>query len=809
MAAYHISRRRKTALLSTSLALVLSFHPAIAEDTGPANAASDVAQVQSFSFNLAPQDLASALTQFGAVTGLRVIYTIDLPADYRTPQLTGSFTAEVALQRLLDGSGFTYQFANPTTITILAATGDVTTLQPLTVEDHYLAESAWGPVDGYLAAQTATGTKTDTPLIETPQSISVITADQMRDQGVINLGQALRYTPGVQGQLNGVDSRGYGLQMRGFDASDTGFYRDGMQVKGANFAHFLTLDPYGSERMEVLRGPASVLYGQTNPGGILNMVTKRPLEESKNEAVITAGNRDLFQGQFDLSGPIDDENTFLYRLTGLARDSDTQVDFVDHDRYFIAPAFTWQPNDDTTLTLLGNYQYDDTGWSMQFLPASGTVLDNDFGKIPTSRFVGEPDFDEYVLEQYSAGYMFEHAFNDTFTIRQNARYGHLDNEQKGVFGNGLQADGRTLDRYGDAGDSKLDNVSVDNQFEAMFDTGPIEHTTLLGTDFQYNKFRDIGTEYAVSTLDIFDPDYGTDVTEIGVYQDLETEQRQIGLYLQDQLKFDESWILVLGGRYDWAKTDQDDNLGNAGDATQRDEAFTGRVGLVYVSEIGLAPYVNYSESFTPILGADADGALFKPEEGRQYEIGIRYQPPGSNMMFTLAAYDLKKQNVLTPDPDDPANNSVQTGEIASRGIEFEATGSLDMGLSFVGAYTFIDAEISKSTVDEEKGERPGRVPEHMASLWADYTIPEGDFAGLGLGAGVRYIGSSYASAPNTLKIDGVVLADAAIHYRWKSLNFALNVSNIFDEEYVASCFSEASCFYGERRQILGSLRLTW
>lgn len=778
---------------------------AYAEEIG--TPAVQIAQAETFEFNLPGQALSEALTELGAVTGLRVLYMVDLPDSLRTRPLSGNFTAEKALQNLLAGSGFTYQFTNPTTVTLIATVGDGSTLAPLSVEDSATQETANSPIDGYVAKQSATGTKTDTPLIETPQSISVISAERLAAQGVSDLGEALRYTAGVNGEQYGVDSRGYGLTIRGFGVSDTGLYRDGMQLRGTGFSSFLQIDPYAAERIEILRGPASVLYGQNNPGGIVNMVTKRPQDEAKHEVSITGGDPERYQGQFDLTGPVDEGGTLLYRITGLGRDGDTQVDFVDHERYFIAPSVTWQPNDDTTLTFLGHYQRDETGWSMQFLPASGTVLNNSNGTIPTNRFVGEPDFDKYNVTQYSAGYQFEHRFGDTWTVRQNLRYNHLDNEQEGVFGNGL-VDDRTLARYGDAGKSSLDSVSIDNQLQAKFDTGPLSHTTLFGVDFQHYDYSDVGTSYLVSDIDVFDPDYGSTITKDEVYQDTDITQRQIGLYLQDQVKIDKNWNFVFGGRYDWAKTHSDDNL-DGPDSTQKDSAFTGRLGFVYVADNGLAPYISYSESFVPLIGTNADGSLFKPETGRQYEVGIKYQPEGWDSFITVAAFDLRRQNVLTPDPADPANSQVQTGEIMSRGIEVEGVASFDFGLDLIGAYTFLDAEIIKSNVDGEEGERPGAVPEHMASLWADYTIPSGNFAGLGLGTGVRYIGSTYAAAPNTLRVPGVTLADATLHYEIDNFHFGLNVSNIFDTEYVASCFGESSCFYGERRQILGTLRVTW
>lgn len=682
-----------------------------------------------------------------------------------------------------------------------APAGRTTQLEEITIQDRI--ENAWGPVDGYVATQSATGTKTDTPLIETPQSISVVTADQMEAQSVESIGNALRYTAGVSGEQFGNDLRGFGLQIRGFNVSDEAFYKDGMRLKGTDFASFLALDPYGAERLEVLRGPSSVLYGQNSPGGIINYVSKRPTDQNFREVEVSAGSFDRFQGQFDMGGKIDDLGVWTFRLTGLARDGDTHVDYVEDNRLFIAPALTWRPDADTSLTLLASLQKDNAGWGIQFLPASGTVKPNPFGRLPASRFVGEPDFDKYDLTLATIGYEFEHRFNETWQVRQNLRYAYLSNVQDGVFGSGLEPDGRTYNRYADEGRSRLGNFGVDNQVLADFDTGPIAHKLLMGLDYQYNDYSDWGTYADVDPIDIFDPVYGKPLPPLAVYQDSKSKQSQLGIYAQDQLRLG-NWALTAGGRYDWTNSETLDKL--SGDTSeQSDDAFTWRIGLVYLSEVGLAPYVSYSTSFLPELGSGASGDPFKPTTGEQYEVGVKYQPQGWNSFITFAAFDLTKENVVRYFGNDP----FQTGEIRSRGIEVEGVASFDSGLDVKLAYTYLDVSIRDDSEGNE-GNTPYGVPRHHASLWADYTIPTGQLEGLGFGAGIRYVGSTYGDDANSFKVPAVTLVDAAVHYDWRDFQFKLAANNLFDKEYVASCFSEAfGCFYGETRKVTGSVKYRW
>ncbi|CAN7254479.1 TonB-dependent siderophore receptor [Mesorhizobium sp. LjRoot246] len=701
---------------------------------------------------------------------------------------------------------------------LAAAQDTATTLDPINVQER--VESAFGPVKGYVATKGSTGTKTDTPLIETPQSISVITKDQMEAQAVDSLNSALRYTPGATGNLYGTDNRGLGLQLRGISNANGVFYKDGLQLKESNFTLFTALDSYGAERYEVLRGPASVLYGQASPGGLINYVSKRPTEENLREVEFGGGSFNRYEGKFDFSGAVNADKSLLFRLTGAAHMGDTQTDFVEDDRIFIAPAITWQPNADTSLAILANYQRDRSGWAMQYLPAYGTITPGKDGKfLPNSMFVGDPGFDSYDNDQASIGYEFDHRFNETWQVRQHARYVHLTHTEEGVFGGGLLNDAGDYSRYADAGGTKLSGVTIDNQAQADFDTGPLTHTLLMGLDYKRYTYRDYASEGVVDNLNIFNPVYGSPVTDLApyTYTDTDTTQQQVGLYAQDQVKLG-NWRLTLGGRQDWSDAKVHDNL--AGDflAPQKDNAFTSRAGLVYLADNGLAPYVSYSESFQPVAGADSDGNLFVPETGRQYEIGLKYQPIGWNSFITVSAFDLTRQNVVRYGNEGRPDDIFQTGEIRSRGVELEAVASLNSGLDLRAAYTYLDTKITKATsvVDDNgssisnEGNTPFGVPTHSASLWANYTFGSGRLEGLGLGAGVRYVGSTYGDDDNSFKVPSVMLADAAVHYTWQNATLGLNVSNLFDKRYVASCFSSGfGCFYGEGRRINGSVKYTW
>ncbi len=686
-------------------------------------------------------------------------------------------------------------------------TAGVIKLPEVVVEDS--EESDEG---GFTAEDTIGGTKTDTPLIEVPQSISVVTEEQIQKQEAQSVGAALRYTPGVNSEAFGSDSRYDWIYIRGFLAPK---FLDGLQLPyGVGYGD-PRVEPYGLERIEVLKGPSSSLYGQVPPGGLVNMISKRPTLLPLREVLLQYGSYYRYQGAFDLGGPIDERGQLLYRFTGLLRRSDTQIDYTEDNRIFLAPAFTFRPACNTTITLLSYFQKDDNkGLGLEFLPSQGTLFPNPNGKIPTSRFVGEPDFNTFDRTQYAIGYELEHRFNDMFSVRQNFRYITSDADpENAVIGAGLQPDLRTLNRAIYQIEEDLDAIAIDTEGIASFATGPVKHVVLAGFDYYWLR-----SDYSLGfgpapTLDIFDPVYGQPLTTPPTITHTIQKQNQFGLYLQDQIFF-KGFVLTLTGREDWV----DDNTNNllADTKTKQDDnAFSGRAGLNYVFDFGLAPYISFAQSFQQELGTTFEGEPFKPSKGKEYEAGIKYQPEWFPGIFAVAVYEIKQKNVLTPDPENEFF-SIQTGKVRVRGFELEGTASPAPGFNLTGGYSYTDAVITGSTVPEEKGKQLPQVPKDQWSVWADYTLQQSVLKGLGLGAGVRYIGDSYPDTVNSFKIPSFTLADAAVYYNFGGitpklggLNLAVNAQNLFDKEYVSSCNGVNYCYYGSRRLILATLTFDW
>ncbi len=792
---------------SALLALQLVFAaPAATQTPGPA-----------VTYDVPAGPLAEALSRFAQQSGVAISIDADRVRGLRSPGLAGRYGVDDGFAQLLRGSGYAASRTVSGYVLIpaplsAAGTGGPQVLPPVEVSAATPNETAWGHVDGYVAARTQTGSKTDTPLIEVPQSISVVTRDRIDAQAAQTVEQALRYTAGVRTETFGIQTRQEAFFIRGFLQSRTSQYRDGLLMPYPGGYSTWMMEPYGLERIEVLRGPSSVLYGQNGPGGLINLVTRRAGGRQR-EIEITGGSFGRAQGAFDIGDSIDQAGEFSARLTGLARYSRTQTDFVDDDRAYIAPSVTWRPSADTSLTFLSDYQKIRTGSADSFLPAQGTVYATPAGRIPVNRFSGEPAFNNYDSTQYSLGYLFEHRFDQTWSVRQNLRYAHLNSKYDTVYGSGLAPDLVTLYRGAFNDRSKMGTFAVDNQAEARFGTGPLAHTVLMGLSYQ-RTLTDLTIGFGgAPSINIYNPVYGAPVPTPATVVSNDQVNNQTGLYLQDQIKVADNWVLVLGGRQDWSNTDTKNRLSGT-KTRQSDSAFSGRAGLVYVSAIGLAPYVSYAESFLPVSGVSFGGATFRPETGQQYEAGVKYQPRGVDSFITAAVFDLTRQNVTTPDPAHPGF-SIQTGEVRSRGIELEGVASLADGLNLIGSYTYNNVKVTKSN-DVDQGKRPMGVPTHMASAWADYTQGRGPLKGLGLGAGVRYVGATPGDLANTFDVPSATLFDASIHYDLGGLSqtlqgvrLSVNATNLFDREYVASCSAATSCFWGNRRTVLATLRYRW
>lgn len=691
-------------------------------------------------------------------------------------------------------------------------------------------ESAWGPAATIAARQSATGTKTDTPIQKVPQSISVVTAEEMA-----SVKEALSYTPGVAVGTRGASNTYDYLIIRGFaaDGQSQNNYLNGLKLQG-NFYNDAVIDPYMLERAEIMRGPVSVLYGKSSPGGLLNMVSKRPTTEPLKEVQFKAGTDSLFQTGFDFSDALDDDGVYSYRLTGLARSANAQQKGSEEQRYAIAPAFTWRPDDKTNFTFLSYFQNEPETGYYGWLPKEGTVELLPNGKrLPTDFNEGAKN-NTYSRNEKMIGYSFDHEFNDTFTVRQNLRFAQNKVSQKSVYGYGMCSDplytkdqealkaspclsipqsqwGHTLTRQYIIDNEKLENFSVDTQLQSKFATGSVDHTLLTGVDFMRMR-NDIDSWFGyagsvapsdIYNLDRSDFDFGAHPNPSGPYRVL-LKQKQTGLYVQDQAQWDKV-LVTLGGRYDWA--DQSSFNRDYGNKSERDDKeFTWRGGVNYLFDNGVTPYFSYSESFEPASQTDANGDLFAPSKGKQYEVGVKYVPEDRPIVVTGALYQLTKTNNLMADPNGSLF-SVEGGEIRARGVELEAKAALSASVNVVGSYTYTDAEYTTDTT--YKGNTPAQVPKHMASLWADYTFFDGPLSGLTLGTGGRYTGSSYGDPANSFKVGSYTVVDALVRYDLARVgmagsNVALHVNNLFDREYVASCFNTYGCFWGAERQVVAT-----
>ncbi|HEC2129133.1 TPA: TonB-dependent siderophore receptor [Klebsiella oxytoca] len=677
------------------------------------------------------------------------------------------------------------------------------------------SEDPTAPLKGIVATRTLSATKTAAEIVKTPQSVSVVTRDQMRALDVTSVSQALRYSAGVFTEYRGSSNRNDEVFVRGF--SYVPKFLDGLSYGATASSQTGTFDPWLLERVELVRGPASVLFGQVNPGGLIAMTSKRPVSQPIHELQFRTGNHHLAEGAFDFGGPLSDDDRLLYRLNGIARTQNSQVEDYKETRMAIAPALTWYPDDATRMTLLTSYQKDPDAGYRNFLPRYGTVESVDGSYIPRDFNVSDPSYNQSWREQTMIGYEFEHQPDDTFTLRQNARYATIKQKYRYLVYSSSPANSSVLSRRAQHETRQTDEFGIDNQLEAKFASGQVAHTVIGGLDYKTSKDKQYlgragGSQY---DLDWRSPTYGVSVDE-SAFSPATNEQQnldQAGVYVQDQLSW-QNWELLVSGRYDWAEVRTTD-FTDASSTQQNDNKFTWRTGLLYAFDFGLSPYISYSTSFEPNLQTNRAPGVgpFDPSEGKQVEVGVKYQPD-PNALITLALYDLTQSNVATY--NSAAGWFENSGKVRSKGVEAEAHATLFENLNLIASYTYTDAETVNTTVVGTEGKTPARIPTHMASAFTSYTLPDGALKSLTAGVGVRYIGTSYGDAKNTFKVPAVDLYDAMVSYELGELNSSLkgaqvqfNVNNIADTRYVASCASDSACFYGIGRTVTATVSYAW
>ncbi|RLJ36769.1 TonB-dependent siderophore receptor [Acidovorax sp. 106] len=661
-------------------------------------------------------------------------------------------------------------------------------------------ETATSPVTGFVAKRALSATKTDTPLLETPQAISVITRDQMEAQGVQTLRQATAYTAGAVS--NYFDSRVDSFKARGSDVTQ---YQDGLlRVYGTY--NTSRPDPYTLERVEFLRGPTSVLYGQGSVGGVLNLSSKRPQAEPLREVQVQLGNYSRKQIATDLTGALDQEGQWLYRLVAIGRDSGSQVNHVDDDRVVLMPSLTWKPNAATSLTLQGLHQKDKSGSLIGFFPWQGTQLPNRYGQIPTNTFISEPGWDAYDTTNNSWGYLFSHQFNSDWTLRQNLRRTVSEVDYRTIYTSFtanaatgrparpvFNSDGRTLVRDAVWQFNTGRMLLIDTQLEGKLKAGSTEHNLLTGIDIQRNHTGQQSWRSVAPAIDVYNPVYGnfTPPTASQLGHQPNVVQKQLGFYAQDQIQWGR-WTATLGLRHDSAQTDTEGRPAAAVD----DKVWTKRAGVTYQMDGGWAPYAGYSESFQPLGGVDVYGTAYKPQRGEQWEAGVKWQPPGQGISAFAAVYTLREKNRKTTDPSNPLN-SLQIGEVKVNGFETEVQASLARQWDFTLAYAYTDAKIGRSNAGDQ-GQPVASVPKHTASAWLSHRFAAEGRGGWTVGAGVRYTGSQW-SGTTAVSTPAATIADAMVAYDAGDWRVAFNVVNLADKVQITQCLARGDCFYGQAR----------
>ena len=664
------------------------------------------------------------------------------------------------------------------------------------------------PVKGFVPKTTTTGSKDAVAIEKIPQSVSVVGRDQMDATGAQKVDEALRYTAGVFAQPFGVDNRADWIYIRGFDATASGTYLDGLQNFSYGFGGFL-IDSFGLERIEVLKGASSALYGGSNAGGIVNYISKRPTGERiryLEAGINTYGNG--YVG-FDIGDKASE--TVNYRVNGKIQGGDNYTDFSKEFRGVISPSIQYKPDESTSLTILANYTHLDlTHGGGSFLPYFGTVVPTEFGRISRKANFTEPDIDSYNREQGAIGYEFEHRFDNDWTVRQNVRYGIAHVQEHSLYPYGYEgylaqpaAGDPNLARINFRHDTTVYTFLADNQLEGKVTTGAVDHNLLFGVEYKYFRIDQMQQTGAATVIDAYDPVYGAPQGPMyAPYIDQNLKRNQIGAYVQDRMEFGDGWIVTLNGRYDYVNTDAK-GLPSYSDHEGR---ASGRAGIGYEFDNGVTPYLSASTFFNPLIATLGNGDFAKPETGVQYEAGVKYKPRFFDGLITASIFDLTEQNVLTGS----SFAYEQLGKVNSRGFELEAQANVADDWKVTAAFTAYDLKVKENESNEALiGKRPYLMPEQQASLFVEYKVPEGVLRGLTVGGGVRYVGSSYADEENTLKVPAVALADLKLGYEKNNWGIDLNVTNLFDKDYVSGCQGVYVCSYGEGRKALLKIHTKW
>ena len=690
------------------------------------------------------------------------------------------------------------------------------TLDEVVLEGQTVDGNGTGPVGGQSNPATTTGSKMAAKLTEIPQSVSVIGSETIAAGNFNKVDAVLAYSAGVQSQPYGYDSDTNWFFVRGFAGTSTGAFVDGLPSYSYGFGGFY-VDPSGLERVEVLRGPASALYGAANPGGIVNMVSKRPSGTPGGTDTLGADSSGRVWLETDRQGVT--ASDLSWRFIGKVERTDGMGAFDPGARAYLAPSLAFSLENGTQITLAATYtKVDEDHVGGSWLPYIGTVVDAPFGKIDRDFNSGEPALDWYKRDQFTLSAEVAHSFDNGWRLVNNTRLGWSDVDESQVYSYGYDLapygfsptpnSPATLSRIFFQHQTETRTLLNDLRFENTFKTGGAEHRLMFGVDAKWFEMDQVQSAIAwpnaATPISPIHPVYGTPQVATTPYADNLVRQTQFGIYAQDQIRWGNGWIATLNLRHDTARTHvSDDRTSGAAGSLRKDGETTGRIGLAKEFDNGLTLYASGSTYFNPQVVTNSAGNGIPPETGDQAEVGLKWAP-SADTMITLSAFNMTRDNISQSQWNGAGYDYFQIGRVASKGVELEAQHDFGNGLKVSVSATTMDIRIKDDVNTAIIGKTPYIAIEDMASLKVDYS-PE-SVQGLTLSGGLRYLGASWADNANTLRVPSALLLDAGVSYEindsWKA---NLAVTNLTDKVYVSSCQDATGCYYGEERRASLSL----
>lgn len=801
---------RKLSFSPVAFAVCMAFSaPIVCASGDPSN---QVTQ-QKISYQVQAGPLNDVLINFAAVSGVKVSFESALFNGIRSNGLIGSYTVKQGFDILLAGTSYRADYTQNGYV--LTREQDSVALPSVNVLADGL-EQATGPVEGYIATRSSTATKIDVAVEDMVQSVAIVTADKMEMQGANRIGEALAYSSGINVAPWGGQQQWDWFYIRGFDAYNPGIYLDGLQMRNNGNWGMWQVDSYSLERIEVMKGPSSVMYGVNGPGGVINLVSKRPTTFAQREIVFELGNNQHKQLAADIAGPMDERGEWLYRATALVKDGELEGTPLPDQRYYFAPSLTWNPSDKTALTVYAQYYDIDSGADTHEVLVEGSLLPNPNGKTELPIFGGSEDYNMLKQQQWLLGYDIQHAFANDWTLVQKVRYAEFDFDFKTVYKSGWitinENDSSDKDNFryikltGLGSEEEIESLNLDTYIIKGLTFNNVTHQVLMGIDYQKTDMRVEAywgaTFEPLDTLNRKDKlafqEVPTNIS--GVY-----DITQTGIYLQDQITIGENWVVNLATRYDETKTQTYDLTGKFTEE-QKSDGFSSRFGVIYKANNGVSPYVSYAESFAPTGTIDpAKLEPFPPEKGQQIEAGVRYTPRNGTGRYSVAAFDITRKDytqwVWDEDP-----HPEQKGEVNVQGAEVEALVKPTDNSNVMASYTWIPkAEVVNSVFEEEIGKQSNAVSEHALSVWGDYTFNNG----LQVGLGARYVGSNKGVEEKAPKrVPAYVMFDSTVKYDVEQWTFALNLRNLFDDYELTTC-NNRKCYYTSGRQVTLSATYIW